>query len=101
MPMASSTLPRTMGPARRAPRNVPTAVRGADEALDQEMIAHLSTQQIVRMTQPELARVVRSCRLPGSGRVRLEQLDRTALERLTHQARLACRNRADDGAARD
>ena len=89
MPPPVSTLPRAKGPAvsRKGAMS-----QGPDEALDQAMIADLSSKQISRMTRPELARVVRAGRLPAM-QVRPECLDRRTLERLAHLASLCCRNR--------
>ncbi|MCH5373686.1 MAG: hypothetical protein JJ992_06895, partial [Planctomycetes bacterium] len=70
--------------------------RGSSEALDEAIIADLSSKQISRMTVGELERVVQASPLPylRPGLVsHLVYQDRSTLERLVHLASFCCRNR--------
>ena len=67
--------------------------RKPEEALEQTMIAELSSREVTSMTRGELIRVVQVSPPPGE-LIRTEYLDDQTLQRLAHLARLSCVNRA-------
>lgn len=65
------------------------------EALDADLIAEFSNEQIQLMTEEEMLRVIKAARLEFMDQdhiQRLTYLDRCVLERLVYLARFSCQN---------
>tara|TARA_R110001592_G_scaffold165883_1_gene400485 strand:+ start:82470 stop:82787 length:318 start_codon:yes stop_codon:yes gene_type:complete len=88
-----SLLEKSNGSA--APKAVPFAGQVVEEALDSDLIADLSNEQIQRMTDEEMQRVIKASRLnfTDSGCIqRLAWFNRDTLRRLVYLARFSCQN---------
>lgn len=74
---------------------VPFSGQVLEEALDSDLIADLSNEQIQLMTEEEMLRVIEAARLDFMDEdylQRLTYLDRCLLERLVYLARFSCQN---------
>jgi len=88
-----SLLEKSNGSA--APKAVPFAGQSGEEALDSDLIADLSNEQIQRMTDEEMQRVIKASRLNFMDPQcinHLAWLNRCTLRRLAYLARFSCQN---------